>query len=70
MALSESETARLSDAAAIYRHEGNIDAALRLEAVVSRLDFGRPVRVVDLDAAEELALAVLPATWTNREAGS
>jgi len=52
--------ARLSAAAAIYRYEGEIATAVKIEAVLSRLDWNRPVRVADLEAAEVLANAVLP----------
>lgn len=53
------EADRLSSAAAIYRHEGDATTALKIEAVLQNLDNGRPVRVVDLDAAHALADAVL-----------
>ncbi len=53
------EADRLSTAAAIYRYEGDTLTALKIEAVLNQLDFNRPVRVADLEAAEELAAAVL-----------
>ena len=49
----------LSTAAAQYRFDGDTTTALKLEAVLSRLDAKRPVRVVDLEAANDLALAKL-----------
>jgi hypothetical protein len=51
--------ALLSTAAARYRFDGDAVTALKLEAVLSKLDQGRAVRVVDLEAATDLALAKL-----------
>lgn len=59
MSAGESFTDRLSSAAAQYRHDGDARTAVQLEAILNRLDFDRPVRVVDLDAAEELVNAKL-----------
>lgn len=49
---------RWSDAAAIYRYQGDTASALKIEAVLSRIDADRPVRVADLAAAEELVTAL------------
>ena len=49
----------LSTAAAQYRFDGDAVTALKLEAVLSKLDQGRAVRVVDLQAATDLAVAKL-----------
>lgn len=61
-----SERGRLADlistAAACYRHDGDPVTALKLEAVMHALDNRRAVRVVDLDAALDLALAKVSAS--------
>lgn len=59
MSTDESFTDRLSTAAAQYRHDGDVRTAVQLEGILNRLDFSRPMRVVDLEAAEELVNAKL-----------
>jgi hypothetical protein len=47
----------LSAAEAQYRYDGEPVIALKLAAMLHKLDSGRAVRVVDLEAAIDLALA-------------